>query len=209
MSPPNHEFLLVPHDLPTNLLPTIPVHQHRPVVVTDMWVERNLHRKQYVRPEANVTSTPFQRFPIPGFESLVVCSTRFEDVDLLHMSKAVKLMGATYDEEFSPRASVLICNKVVPGHEKLRHAQHWNVPTVTADWLWDCIRSGELRVFSAYLVQPYRSSPLPEANKAHNGPIDHTTNEGKRGTRPKPVSDTDQTPQDIEHNTVRRTEARP
>ncbi|KAL8709997.1 MAG: hypothetical protein Q9220_005268 [cf. Caloplaca sp. 1 TL-2023] len=154
MPAPDNEFLLVPYDSPPDQIPRILEHVHQPVVVTDMWVERNLHRKQFIRPQENITNQPFKRFPIPGFERLVVCSTRFEDVDLLHMSKAVRLMGATYDEEFSSKASVLVCYKVVTGQEKLRHAHHWNVPTVTADWLWDCVQSGELKTFDAYLVQP-------------------------------------------------------
>ncbi|KAL8646661.1 MAG: hypothetical protein Q9226_006765 [Calogaya cf. arnoldii] len=103
----DNEFFLVPHDMPMDQIPSLPDSIHPPVVATDMWIERNLHQKQYIRPEANVTNTPFQRFPIPGFERLAVCSTKFEGVDLLHMSKAVKLMGATYDEDFTPKASVL------------------------------------------------------------------------------------------------------
>ncbi|KAL8946348.1 MAG: hypothetical protein Q9222_007244, partial [Ikaeria aurantiellina] len=154
MPPPDNEFLLVPYDSPPDQIPRIPGQVHQPLVVTDMWVERNLHRKQFIRPQENITNQPFRRFPIPGFERLVVCSTRFEGVDLLHMSKAVRLMGATYDEEFSSKASVLICYKIVPGQEKLHHAQLWNVPAITAEWLWDCIRSGELKSFDAYLVQP-------------------------------------------------------
>ena len=133
-----------------------------------MWVERTLHRKQYIRPDANVTNTPFRTFPILGFERLVVCSTSFEGVDLLHMSKAVKLMGATYNEEFSPKASVLICNKVVAGHEKLRHAQLWKIPAVTAQWLWDCIEFGELKSYNPYLAQPYPSEPRPEVRESRD-----------------------------------------
>ncbi|KAI4116828.1 MAG: hypothetical protein LQ338_007653, partial [Usnochroma carphineum] len=165
MSTPNNEFLLVPHDLRNDSIPTIPADLHQPVMVTDMWVERCLHQKKNIKPEENVTNTPFRRFPIAGFERLVVCSTRFEDVDLLHVSKAVKLMGATYDEEFSPKASVLVCNKMVPGNEKLRHARHWNTPVVTADWLWSSIRSGKLREFEAYLVQPCSVNPDPSTDE--------------------------------------------
>ncbi|KAL8770898.1 MAG: hypothetical protein Q9209_003549 [Squamulea sp. 1 TL-2023] len=167
---PNNEFLLVPHGMPKDQIPDLPDIIHPPVVVTDMWIERILHRKQYIRPEANVTNTPFQRFPVLGFEGLVVCSTGFEGVDLLHMSKAVKLMGATYDEDFTTKASVLVCNQVIAGHEKLRHAYYWNIPTVTADWLWDCIKSGELQSFEPYLVQPYSArSTLGAQEQAAGG----------------------------------------
>lgn len=63
--------------------------------------------------------------------------------------------GATYDEEFTSQTSVLVCNAIVPGSEKLRHALHWNVPAVKAKWLWDCIHDGELKPFEPYLVQPF------------------------------------------------------
>ncbi|CAL8574144.1 protein kinase activating protein dpb11 [Xanthoria parietina] len=152
---PESDFILVPHDMPRDQIPTLPENLNTPITVTDMWIERNLHQKQFVRPEANVTNSPFQRFPIPGFERLTVCSTTFEGVDLLHMSRAVKLMGATYDEDLTPKASVLVCRQVIPDNEKLRHAHHWNIPTVTAEWLWDSVRSGELRPFDPYFAQLY------------------------------------------------------
>ncbi|KAI4107124.1 MAG: hypothetical protein L6R37_001825 [Teloschistes peruensis] len=149
-----NEYLVVPHYMQYEKLPRIPGTVHQPFVVTDMWVERTLHRKQYIRPESHVTNTPFQKFPIPGFERLIICSTGFEDVDRHHIAKSAKLMGATYDEVFFSKTSVLICDKVISRHDKLRYAQRWNTPKVTAEWLWDCIRSGELRAFTPYLTRP-------------------------------------------------------
>lgn len=142
-----------------------------------MWVERCLYRKQFEEPQARVTNTPFRKFPIPGFEALAVCSTGFQGIDLVHMSKTVMLMGATYNEFFTPKASVLLCNAVVPGHEKLVHAQPWGIPAVKAEWLWDCIRKGDFISFGPYLVQPLRDpnqvsrnaeTPIPQ-NKSANG----------------------------------------
>ncbi len=121
-----------------------------------MWVERCIYQKQYEEPQANVTNTPFRQFPIAGFEDLAICSTGFQGIDLVHMSKAVKLMGATYDEFFTRKASVLLCNAVTPGHEKLLHAQLWGIPAVKAEWLWNCIRRSESMPFASYLVQPLR-----------------------------------------------------
>ena len=104
------------------------------------------------------------------------------------MSKAVKLVGkhtetnrrlaltmsigATYEEFFTPAVSVLVCNAVVAGHEKLLRALTWGIPAVRANWLWDSIRKGELLPFRAYLVQPIRdskqSSTDVETAKAHD-----------------------------------------
>lgn len=62
-------------------------------------------------------------------------------------------LGGNYSEYFERTSSVLVCNTVTPGHEKLRHAQLWSVPAVKASWLWDSIRKGELMPFGLYLVQ--------------------------------------------------------
>lgn len=70
--------------------------------------------------------------------------------------------GATYDEEFTSQTSVLVCNAIVHGSEKLRHALHWNVPAVKAKWLWDCIHDGELKPFELYLVQPFTNRHFAE-----------------------------------------------
>ena len=127
------------------------------MLVTDLWVERCLYRKQFEEPQASVTNTPFRKFPIAAFKDLTICSTGFQGIDLVHMSKAVKLMGATYDEFFTPKASVLLCNAGTPGNEKLFHAQLWAIPAVKAEWLWKCIRGAESYPFGPYLVQPLRN----------------------------------------------------
>ncbi|CAF9904535.1 MAG: hypothetical protein ALECFALPRED_008598 [Alectoria fallacina] len=153
---PRNGYILIPHTTSELDLPQISENDHQPVLVTDMWVERCLYRKQFEKPQASITSTPFRKFPIASFEDLAICSTGFRGIDLVHMSKAVKLMGAKYDEFFTPKASVLLCNAVTPGHEKLLHAQLWGIPSVEAEWLWDCIRRGESMPFGPYLVQPLR-----------------------------------------------------
>ncbi|KAL9612377.1 MAG: hypothetical protein Q9167_003017 [Letrouitia subvulpina] len=152
-----NEYIILPHDVPRSGITSLPQNIDQRHLVTDMWIERCLHRKMLVRPGANVTNTPFEKFPILKFKNLKVCSTRFEGVDLLHLSRAVTLMGATYDEEFTSQASVLVCNTVVASSEKLRHAHHWNVPSVKAKWLWDCIQDGEVKPYEPYLVQPFTS----------------------------------------------------
>ena len=153
---PRKGYILIPHTNSDPDSPPISENQHQPVLVADMWVERCIYQKQFEEPQANVTNTPFRQFPIAGFEDLAICSTGFQGIDLVHMSKAVKLMGATYNEFFTPKASVLLCNAVTPGHEKLLHAQLWGIPAVKAEWLWNCIRRSESTPFASYLVQRLR-----------------------------------------------------
>lgn len=62
----NHRILLMPHTMAASMIPSTPPGMSQPTVVTDMWVERCLHRKVFVNPQLNATSTPFQTFPISG-----------------------------------------------------------------------------------------------------------------------------------------------
>lgn len=63
-------YLLVHHSTTYNDIPKLPQGNMGPIIVTDMWVERCLHRHDLVQPEANVTNTPFRYFPIAGMVSL-------------------------------------------------------------------------------------------------------------------------------------------
>ncbi|EER25147.1 BRCA1 C Terminus (BRCT) domain containing protein [Coccidioides posadasii C735 delta SOWgp] len=150
--PDPKQYILVPYNLPQSDIPSTADSESEAHVVTDMWIEKCIHSNTFVPPEAHITSTPVPRFPIPAFQSLRVCSTGFTGIDLLHVSKLVTLLGATYDEYFTQKASVLICNTTKPNSEKLRHAHQWNIPAVLADWLWISVQTGEMKAFEPYLI---------------------------------------------------------
>jgi BRCA1 C Terminus (BRCT) domain. len=83
-----------------------------------------------------------------------ICSTGFARIDLLHLSKLVELMGATYDEYLTPKASVLICNDPQSAsHDKIRHTTEWGIPAVSADWFWISIQSGQKKPIEPYIVR--------------------------------------------------------
>ncbi|KAK2798625.1 hypothetical protein FQN50_008783 [Emmonsiellopsis sp. PD_5] len=147
-------YILVPYNLPRSKIPSIDDFEDELEIVTDLWIEKCLHNNSLVPPEAHITSTPFPKFPIP------VCSTGFSGIDLLHLSKLVKVMGATYDEYLTPKASVLICNTTNPNPEKLRHVSEWNIPAVIADWLWISVQTGERKPFDPYIIHAKQPQPL-------------------------------------------------
>ncbi|EGE04342.1 BRCT domain-containing protein [Trichophyton equinum CBS 127.97] len=157
-------FMVVPYDLPRRDIPRIDEDLDELEVVTDMWVERCLRSQAFVAPEAHITSTPFPRFPIPAFQGMRICSTGFSGIDLLHLSKLVNLLGATYDEYLTANASVLICNTSTPSPEKLRHVFEWNIPPVIADWLWISVQTGEKKPYQPYLI-PNKRSMSQEAQR--------------------------------------------
>ncbi|KAI9816764.1 MAG: hypothetical protein M1827_001409 [Pycnora praestabilis] len=157
---PNN-YLVIPHTLDMTRVSQLLSEECQVTTVTEWWVERCLHKKILVHPLAHVANTPLREFPIPGFNRTIICSTAFSGVDLLHVSKVVKLIGATYDEYLTSNASVLVSNSVLPSKEKERHAREWDVPIVTADWLWDSIASSQKKPFNDYLISAIAQLPRP------------------------------------------------
>ncbi|KAL4887306.1 BRCT domain-containing protein [Aspergillus karnatakaensis] len=154
-------YIIVPYQTPRNIIPSTDDLAFECEIVTDMWLERCLDAKSLVTPESHIANTPIPSFPVKGLSGMRICSTGFSRIDLLHLSKLVKLVGATYDEYLKPTASVLICNdSVALNHEKLRHAQEWGVPVVGAEWLWSSIRREKRQLFDQYNIrkQPIQSS---------------------------------------------------
>ncbi|PYI00678.1 subunit of DNA polymerase II [Aspergillus sclerotiicarbonarius CBS 121057] len=147
-------YTIVPYKLPRAQVPSTDDLAFECEIVTDMWLERCLDAKTLVPPESHTANTPVPSFPIKGFAGMKVCSTGFSRIDLLHLSKLVNLIGATYHEYLTPNASILVCNgsgSVNP--DKLRHTQEWGVPAVSADWLWSSIRSEQKQPVDPYLIQ--------------------------------------------------------
>ena len=151
-------FLLIPHCHQVSDIPSVEHFSSPPDIVTDMWAERCLQSKKFVEPNEHVLSRPIRVFPIPGFEKLIINSTGLANIDLLHVSKAVNLLGARYDEVLKTGISILLCNSSKAGQEKLRHAGEWGIPVVSVEWLWACVRSGQMKPFRAFLLKQEQNS---------------------------------------------------
>ncbi|KAL2826524.1 BRCT domain-containing protein [Aspergillus cavernicola] len=155
-------YIIVPYKTPLSEAPSTDDLAFECEVVTDMWLERCLEAKALVPPESHIANTPISSFPINGLSGLKICSTGISRIDLLHLSKLVNLVGATYHEYLTPKVTVLLCNKSINiNNEKLRHTHEWGVPAVTIDWLWASIRQEKKQPFEPYLIR--RPSTL--ANK--------------------------------------------
>ncbi|KAJ5178176.1 uncharacterized protein N7500_000875 [Penicillium coprophilum] len=159
-------FIMVPYQTPRSEIPSTDEMAFECEVVTEMWLERCIDARAFVPPESHVASTPFPRFPIPGFPELRICSTGFGRIDLLHLRKLVELMGATYGDFLTQKASVLICNDPQTASvEKLRHTAEWGVPAVSADWLWISIQTGQKKSFEPYIVRRQLSQNASSTEK--------------------------------------------
>ncbi|POS84026.1 hypothetical protein EPUL_005711, partial [Erysiphe pulchra] len=149
-------FMVVSHDLPKADVPILPV-SYPIEVVTVWWIERCLHHKQLLEPKQHIIGRPFPVFPIPDIvaKKMMICSSAFSGIDLLHLTRAIELIGGTYSDFMTPNASLLIVNNVqVVRKDKLNYAKEWKIPIVTAKWLWDSIEAG-----SSLSIQAYEPGP--------------------------------------------------
>ncbi|KAF5664149.1 s-m checkpoint control rad4 [Fusarium heterosporum] len=138
---PRSRFLIVPQASQPD---THPQESHDNIhVVTEYYIEKCLHNKQYFDPTEHVLGRPFPFFPIPAFADLVICSAAFTGIELNQVARAAAQLGAKFDGEFRRTTSVLICKDITSMRkEKLRMALKWGVPVVSADWFWECISTG-------------------------------------------------------------------
>jgi len=167
-TPHTRLFRIVPHDLPVDQHPPLPEPEASIQTVTVWWLERCLHRKEFIDPTDHVIGRPFPVFPIDGFSEVTISTSAFSGIDLLHVTKVVKLIGGKYSEDLTPQSTVLVTKSVTAiRKDKFDHAQEWGVPIVKAEWLWDSIKKGTPQSMQNYRIRSQkRSESLPRASKA-------------------------------------------
>ena len=135
-----HRFLIVAQASKPATHPPLPDNVR---IVTEFFVEKCLHKKRFFDPDEHVIGQPFPAFPIDGFGNLKICTAGFTGVDLNQVDKAIRQLGAGYEERFTAQISLLICTTLDSvRRQKLDLALAWKVPVVSADWLWTCISTG-------------------------------------------------------------------
>ncbi|OSS44811.1 hypothetical protein B5807_10710 [Epicoccum nigrum] len=170
-------FLVIPNDVGVDVVSGSLPERAGDIanLVTHWWVERCLFGKRLIDPTSDVLSRPFDKLSINGFSGLTVNSTGFSGIELLHVTRAITLMGATYDEQLHAKTSVIVCNSRKPAPHKLKFATERRIPAVHADWLWECLRTGALQPFSNHMLnvlaprQPQRTRPAPQITEKHAG----------------------------------------
>jgi DNA replication regulator DPB11 len=201
-----NSYIVVSHLTPTSKLPEIPQSATHIQIVNEWWIERCIGAKSLVDPRSYTLGRPFRAFPLERFKELTICSTGFEGLQLLHISKTVALMGAKYEEIFSKDVSVLICNSVKSiRKEKLLLAHEWKLPAVSLDWLLDSVEKGERQLFAPYIqrikkTRPESTSTITNdeatSRKRRSGEgnkVDAKRRSSGEGARPAEASKLDQT----------------
>ncbi|CCC05139.1 hypothetical protein SMACR_07877 [Sordaria macrospora] len=136
----SHRFLVVPQNSQQDSHPRLPDNVY---IITEFYIERCLHKKYFFDPNEHVLGRPFPTFPVPDFDTLSISTAGFTGVDLNHVDKAIRQLGARYEERFTADVSVLVAPSMsVIRKQKLEMALRWKVPIVRAEWLWRCITTG-------------------------------------------------------------------
>jgi DNA replication regulator DPB11 len=161
--PPVHSFRVIPSNLPASKRFDLPNSDVQFETITEWWVERCLHHKRFMDPADHVIGRPFPKYPIDEFREMTISSAAFTGIDLLHVKRAVDLLGGVYSEDMTPKSSVLITQSIEKlRKDKLDHAQQWGIPIVTAAWLWESIAAGKLLPLQKYLCRSSkRTESLP------------------------------------------------
>lgn len=149
---PGRNCILVPHAQPAqhvHIATTLP----GAVTATEWWVERCIHYKQILDPEQDVLSQPLWHLDILGFPKLTISTTGFSGVDYRQVAQAIKLTGATYQEQLMPSISVLVCGSSSVKKEKAYYATKHRIPVVSAEWLWTCLKSRRKTSFERFKIE--------------------------------------------------------
>lgn len=167
-----HACLLVPHAKPVGAveLSNVPAEI---VIATEWWVERCIHNKTVSDPQHDMLSQPLWDLPLTDLDGLVISTTGFTGVDFRQTGEAIKMSGATYQDNILPTISVLISGSSTVRKEKAFYATKHDIPVVSAEWLWACFRKKRKVPSDQYKLQlpafdpresigdPSTSSPAP------------------------------------------------
>ncbi|KAK3680277.1 protein kinase activating protein dpb11 [Recurvomyces mirabilis] len=158
-------LLLMPHasEGSAMVIPDVPPGTE---IVSEWWLERCIQGKVFHEPSAHILFRPLTEAKVAGFADLRICITGFPVVDFRQTALAIKLMGATYEEDLSPSISVLVSGADVVKKEKAWYAAKHNIKIVTRDWLWACLASKQMAKFEPFIVDALRADAKDDASDA-------------------------------------------
>lgn len=176
------KIVIVPYETPSERIITQLDTIESVCMVSELWLEHCMSKKCYVPPKEHPLSSLISRTKPAGFSRLRLNATGFSGIQVLHISKMVRLLGGQYEQRFTSNISVLICNKGGDNLQKLSHASVWQVPAVSESWLISCIRENRTASFEKHLVQPLKQKGSDDADHSKQ---DQATNrnpvENQRG----------------------------
>lgn len=86
-----------------------------------------------------------------GFEGLRIATSGMGH-DVLHISKVVRLAGASYDEVLLPKTSILVVPGTATNPEKIAYAAKHKIPVVSDTWLYSSLQHARKMPMNNYMV---------------------------------------------------------
>ncbi|KAK5118884.1 hypothetical protein LTR62_000094 [Meristemomyces frigidus] len=145
-------YLLLPHGGTTIPLPDVPAGT---TIASEWWIERCIHSKRFLEPSDHALSRPLPVGDVAGFAALSINLTGFTGVELLQSARAIKLLGATYQEKLLPSASLIVSATETIKGEKAFYAAKHNIRIVSPDWLWACFAAKQVVSYDPFNIKPH------------------------------------------------------
>jgi DNA replication regulator DPB11 len=172
-------FLLVPYNTRATTATEAANQNGRCQIVTELWLEICMERKQCVDPHSYPLGKLLPRSgDFKSFEGLSMNSSGFPGIQRNHVAKVIQATGARYDEIFKPGLSVMICYLASTNIEKMCHAREWKIPIVTLHWLWASLHVGAPVPFEKYAIGDEYLHTRRETDKKQSHMGNSFANEG-------------------------------
>lgn len=108
-------------------------------VISSHWIRCCLEERAMLDVGSHILYKPLPcRIPLPGFESMRFCVSQYEEKERILLRNLCHVLGAKFTEKLSRNVTHLLCK--FTGGPKYEAACTWNIKTITADWLHECIR---------------------------------------------------------------------
>ncbi|KAH0089713.1 hypothetical protein KCU66_g17795, partial [Aureobasidium melanogenum] len=145
------KVLILPSEWTSTNMGSLPEVPPETWFATEWWLERCIKHKVIVDPDHDILSQPHLSLPIVDFQGLKIATSGMGH-DVLHISKVVRLAGASYDEVLLPRTSILVVPGTATNSEKISYAAKHKIPVVSDTWLYSSLQHARKMPTHDYIV---------------------------------------------------------
>ncbi|XP_024310454.1 DNA topoisomerase 2-binding protein 1 isoform X3 [Brachypodium distachyon] len=92
------------------------------------------------------------RIPFPGFEDFRFCVSQYEEKDRILLKNLCLTLGAKFTDKATNKVTHLICKFASGPKYEAFHKR--GVPTITVEWLFECVRQDTIIPFDQFLPKP-------------------------------------------------------
>ncbi|KAL6595379.1 BRCT domain-containing protein [Neocallimastix sp. 'constans'] len=121
--------------------------------ITAYWIDKCIRKKKLYNFDKYPMFTPCKlKYPINGFEHLVISTTGFSKLDRLYVSRLITAIGSKYSSSLTKSTSILIFHDERSFSEKISKAYEYNKSIVPVKWLYDCYNQQTFICFDTYRI---------------------------------------------------------